>query len=463
MNSQRPAVPIVPSHRSVNCNSNQFQNRAFHASFASHQKEPSMTTLTTPIHSDGQSPGKTPHSGISDRSLLALAVLNFFLADARDGLGPFLDAFLATNGWSAMQLGLIATVGGLIGLAATPLCGALVDSSTWKRLLIAVPVIIVTVGALITLIFTNEAVVWTGQIMTAVVGAVIGPALAGLTLGLVGEKLFPRQISRNEFWNHGGNFVSLFATYMAVSAFGISGVIGLMIVTAVGALAAIAAIDPKRIDHKVARGLAEDKGEPGPSGIKILLNEKGLIFLAIILLIFHFGNAPMGRLIAQDFAIELNSPFRTTAIITGVAQFAMIFVAAAAPWLIRRFGLSTVFLIALIALPIRGLLAASFEQFWVIYPVQLLDGIGAGLLGIATPVAVERILKGTGRFNVGLASVMTLQGIGASLSNGVAGWLTTKGGYALSHLVGGGIAAIAIALFLLFRHDIVPSKDVQKV
>lgn len=407
----------------------------------------------------GLTAGGTAKPGLSDRSLLALAALNFFLADARDGLGPFLDAFLATNGWSAMQLGLIATVGGLIGLAATPLCGALVDGSTWKRTLIAIPVVLVTIGALITLIFTNEVVVWTGQIMTAVVGAVIGPALAGLTLGLVGENLFSRQISRNEFWNHGGNFVSLFATYFAVTAFGISGVIGLMIVTALGTLIAISAIDPKQIDHKVARGLGEDRGKPGPSGVKVLFKERGLIFLSIILLIFHFGNAPMGRLIAQNFAIELNTPFRTTAIITGVAQFAMIFVAAAAPWLIRRFGLSSVFILALMALPMRGVLAASFDSFWIIYPVQLLDGIGAGLLGIATPIAVERILKGTGRFNVGLASVMTVQGIGASLSNGVAGWLTTKGGYALSHLVGGGIAAIAIVMFLIYRHEIAPKQD----
>ena len=84
------------------------------------------------------------------------------------------------------------------------------------------------------------------------------------------------------------------------------------------------------------------------------------------------------------------------------------------------------------------------------------------VLGIATPVAVERILKGTGRFNVGLASVMTVQGIGASLSNGVAGWLTTEGGFALSHLVGGGVAAIAILLFIFYRRDIVPDNEPQE-
>lgn len=46
------------------------------------------------------------------RSLVALAVLNFFLADARYGLGPFLDGFLATHAWSPMTLGVVATLGG---------------------------------------------------------------------------------------------------------------------------------------------------------------------------------------------------------------------------------------------------------------------------------------------------------------------------------------------------------------
>jgi MFS family permease len=400
-----------------------------------------------------------PTGRLTDRSLLALAVLNFFLADSRDGLGPFLDGFLATRGWSPLTLGSIATVGGLIGLAVTPVCGALVDSSTWKRTLVGIPVVLVTAFALLTLQFPSEAVVWIGQIGTAVVGAVVGPALTGLTLGLVGEKLFSRQIARNEFWNHTGNFVSLFAIFVLVTLVGQAGVVWLMLATAAGTLAALVAIDPGRIDHKTARGLSTDNGEPGPSGFKVLFSCRGLILLAVVMLIFHWGNAPMSRLIAQQFSIELGTPFRTTAIVTGVSQFAMIIVAMATPWLIRRFGLSFVFVLALLALPVRGLLAGSFDGFWVVYPVQALDGIGAGLLGIVTPVAAERLLAGTGRFNVGFAAVMTMQGIGASLSNVVAGWLTTIGGYGLSHYAGGGVALIALAIFLVFRKEIAPPEN----
>lgn len=416
-------------------------------------------TLSTASAMPAASGEKRPPRIVSDRSLAALAVLNFFLADARDGLGPFLDAFLATRGWSSLSLGLIATVGGLIGLAATPLCGALVDGTTWKRALIAGPVVLVTAAALVTLLFPEPMVVWAGQIGTAVVGAVIGPALAGLTLGLVGERLFSQQIARNEFWNHGGNFASLFAVYVVISLFGQQGMVWLMVATAFGALAAIVAIDPARIDHKVARGLVPDEGEPGPSGFDVLLKSRGLVLLALILMIFHFGNAPMSRLIAQQFSLELGTPFRTTAIITGISQLSMVAVAVAAPFLIRRFGLAATLAIGLAALPVRGLIAAGFEGFWTVYPVQILDGVGAGLLGIVTPVAVERMLKGTGRFNAGFAAVMTVQGIGASLSNVVAGWLVTTGGYALSHIVAAGIALLAFAVFLVWRKDIAPKAE----
>ncbi|MQY48648.1 MFS transporter [Rhizobiales bacterium RZME27] len=398
----------------------------------------------------------TTTANLGSRSIIALAFLNFFLADARDGLGPFLDGFLATRGWSPMTLGMVATLGGVLGMIATPLFGAWVDSSRHKRMLICIPVVLVTAAALWTLMAPGNFSVFGGQSATAIVGAIIGPALMGLTLGLVGEKRFTRQVSANEFWNHAGNVASLAAIYAATVLFGMAGSIGLMIITAVATLIAVFMIDPGAIDHKAARGLEQDDGAPGPSGFSVVFASRGLIMLAITLMIFHFGNAPISRLIAQDFSVQLGTPFRTTAITTGVAQVSMIAVALATPFLIRRFGLSFVFIVALTALPIRGAIAGTFTSFDWIFPVQILDGVGAGLIGIATPLAVERIMAGTGRFNVGLASVMTIQGIGASTSNIAAGWLTDLGGYSLAYWVHGSVAALAIATFMLGRKAIVP-------
>jgi hypothetical protein len=47
-----------------------------------------------------------------DRSLLALCALNFFMADVRDGLGPFLGVFLQEQSWSPAEIGFVMTIGG---------------------------------------------------------------------------------------------------------------------------------------------------------------------------------------------------------------------------------------------------------------------------------------------------------------------------------------------------------------
>jgi len=82
-----------------------------------------------------------------------------------------------------------------------------------------------------------------------------------------------------------------------------------------------------------------------------------------------------------------------------------------------------VLLISFIALPLRGVIAACVISKWGVYPVQMLDGIGAGLQRVAVPGLVARILEGTGRVNVGRGAVKTLQGLGASLSPAIGGWI----------------------------------------
>ena len=143
-----------------------------------------------------------PASLAKDRSLLALAVLNFFLADARDGLGPFLDGFLATRGWSPMALGLVATIGGVLGIVATPFFGAWVDATHRKRTLIILPVLLVTAAALWTLASPGNAAVFGGQSATAIV--------AGWLTDLGGYSL--------AYFVHGG--VALFAVAIFCTAFG---------------------------------------------------------------------------------------------------------------------------------------------------------------------------------------------------------------------------------------------------
>lgn len=398
-------------------------------------------------------------AGPTAATLWALALLNFFLADARDGLGPFLDAFLTTKGWQPLDLGMLATIGGAIGLAAGVPAGAFADRTRNKRMMIVVPIAVITAMSFLCIAWPQRGVVFVTQALAALAGVLIAPALTSITLGVVGPKHFGRQLGRNEAWNHAGNVVLLGGTWGASAWLGLPGVAGLMLVTTMAAIMATLAIAPASIDHAAARGLApagptavkEASGVPAQAATpswRALATNRSLLLLSVALLLFHFGNAPLARLIAQQFALQMQRPFETTAVITMVSQLSALAAALAAQRIIRRDWVRAAAVLAVLSLPLRGVLAWSFSDFAMIYPVQLLDGLGVGLLGILTPFLVERMTRGSGHFNMALAAVMVVQGVGAASSNVVAGYLVAHYGYPVTYLLHGSFALLALAALL---------------
>jgi hypothetical protein len=60
--------------------------------------------------------------------------LNFFLADVRGGLGPYVQVFLLTEAhWDQATIGAVLTVSGLTGIALHTPIGALIDATRFKR------------------------------------------------------------------------------------------------------------------------------------------------------------------------------------------------------------------------------------------------------------------------------------------------------------------------------------------
>lgn len=70
---------------------------------------------------------------MSQRSLYALCLMSFFLADVRDGLGPFLGIFLTERHWQPDEIGLVMTCGGIAGLLATLPAGIAADATRHKK------------------------------------------------------------------------------------------------------------------------------------------------------------------------------------------------------------------------------------------------------------------------------------------------------------------------------------------
>jgi MFS family permease len=87
----------------------------------------------------------------------------------------------------------------------------------------------------------------------------------------------------------------------------------------------------------------------------------------------------------------------------------------------------------------------------------MLDGVGAGLQSVAVPGLVARILNGTGRVNVGQGAVMTVQGVGASLSPAIGGWIAQDLGYPMMFMILGSFALASIALWVVFASVLQPA------
>ena len=142
------------------------------------------------------------------RANRALDAANFFLADVRDGLGPYLAIYLLTEQqWDEARIGIVMAVAAFAGIAAQTPAGALVDATRAKRLVMAVAAILVTAASLALPLFPAFWPVAVSQGLAHAAGAIFPPALAAVSLGIVGHRAFTRRIGRNETFNHAGNAI----------------------------------------------------------------------------------------------------------------------------------------------------------------------------------------------------------------------------------------------------------------
>lgn len=85
---------------------------------------------------------------VPPRVARALDLLNFSLADVRDGLGPYLSIYLLLiHDWDQASIGFVMAVGGIAAIVAQTPIGALVDRTTAKRALVVAGAVLVTAAA----------------------------------------------------------------------------------------------------------------------------------------------------------------------------------------------------------------------------------------------------------------------------------------------------------------------------
>jgi hypothetical protein len=89
-------------------------------------------------------PTQARAKGFRPVSLDALSLLG---ADVRGALGRYLNVFLVTQQhWTQSQVGLVTTVGGVLGLAVQTRGGALIDSTRARRGLVVAALAVLAGG-----------------------------------------------------------------------------------------------------------------------------------------------------------------------------------------------------------------------------------------------------------------------------------------------------------------------------
>jgi len=285
--------------------------------------------------------------------------------------------------------------------------------------------------------------VLSAAVVQALASCVLGPAIAAISLGLVGHAAIGERLGRNARFASVGN--GLAAAAMGACGYLVSAraVFVVTVLLLVPALLALRHIAPAEIDPERAHGAPPRRRlDKRTSKARDLIYNRPLLIFAGCLLLFHLANAAMLPLMGS--VVTMRSARWATLLIAVCIVVPQLLVATLSPWVGRQaqvWGRRPLLLIGFAALPIRGILFASVTSPQLLVIVQLLDGVTAAVLSVMVPLVVADLTRGSGHFNLGLGLIGTFVGIGASLSATLAGYVSDHLG---SPAAFAGLAAIAL-------------------
>jgi MFS family permease len=402
-----------------------------------------------------------PQPAPSRRSLRGLDWFIFFVADVQTGFGPFVSVYLTAQRWTQVDIGLVQSAAGLVALAGQIPGGALVDFARSERRVAGLAVAAISVSALAYAAWPILPVVLFAAVLHSLASCVLGPAIAAISLGLVGHAAVSERLGRN------ARFASI-GSGLAAAAMGACGYFlsarAVFFITALllgPALLALRVMSTTEIDPERAHGgVVERRDNRRPTKFTDLLRQRPLMILAGCVMLFHLANAAMLPLMGS--VVTMRSSQWATVLIAACIVVPQILVAALSPWVGRqaeRWGRRPMLLLGFAALPIRGILFATVKDPNLLVAVQLLDGLTASVFGVMVPLIVADLTRGTGHFNLGQGIVGTATGLGASLSATLAGYTSDRFGSEFAFLGLAAIAAVGLAAVWTLLPETRPTRE----
>ncbi|HLX14059.1 MAG TPA: MFS transporter [Bradyrhizobium sp.] len=399
----------------------------------------------------------------SRESLRGLDWFIFFLADVQTGFGPFVAVYLTTQKWTQVEIGTVLSIGGVVALIGQMPGGAIIDAARSERLVAGLAIATIGCSALAYAAWPIFPVVAAAATLHAAASCVLGPAIAAISLGLVGPLAIGERLGRNARFASLGNGIA--AAVMGTCGYLLSSrsVFLVTFILAIPTLLALARIREREVDVARAHGAVPRTAPDAKStSVLALVRQRALLIFAGSILLLQLANGAMLPLMAG--VVTTRSSKWATVLIAACIIVPQAIVALTSPSVGRKaqqWGRRPLLLIGFAALAIRGVMFATVTDPYVLVAVQVFDGITAAVFSVMVPLVVADVTFGSGHFNLAQGIVGTATGIGAALSTVLAGYVSDKFGSALAFSGLAAIAAAGLAMILLAMPETRPGARPQ--
>ena len=396
----------------------------------------------------------------SPQSLRGLDWFIFFLADVQTGFGPFIAVYLTTQKWTQVEIGLVLSIGGVVGLIGQMPGGAIVDAARSERLVAGLAVAAIGVSALGYAAWPIFPVVAAAATLHAAASCVLGPAIAAISLGLVGPFAIGERFGRNARFASLGNGTA--AAVMGTCGYLLStrSVFLVTFILAIPTLLALARIREREIDVAQAHGaVVREVPDAKATSVFSLVRQRPLLIFASSVLLLQLANAAMLPLMAG--VVTTRSAQWAPVLIAACIIVPQAIVALMSPSVGRKaqqWGRRPLLLLGFAALAVRGVLFATVHDPYLLVAVQVFDGITAAVFSVMIPLIVADVAFGSGHFNLAQGIVGTATGIGASLSTVLAGYVSDRFGSSVAFTGLACVAAVGLAMIWLVMPETRRSK-----
>jgi MFS family permease len=318
------------------------------------------------------------------------------------GFGPFVAVYLTTQKWTQVEIGLVLSIGGVVALIGQMPGGAIVDVARSERLVAGLAVATIGVSALGYAVWPIFPVVAAAATLHAAASCVLGPAIAAISLGLVGPLAIGERFGRNARYASLGNGVA--AAVMGTAGYLLSSrsVFLVTFILAIPTLLALARIRDREIDPQCAHGAVTRKvPDANATSVLRLVRQRPLLIFACSALLLQLANAAMLPLMAG--VVTTRSSQWAPVLIAACIIVPQAIVALTSPSVGRKaqqWGRRPLLLLGFAALTIRGVLFATVSDPYLLVAVQVFDGITAAVFSVMIPLIVADVAFGSGHFNL---------------------------------------------------------------